>query len=97
MTCFVSRALTGYVNHTYEDRPEQPTDEKRVLMINVLQPLYPITVSVIHKICHDYGKVLRILIFRKNGVQVMVEVTFVDKCWLLYSVNVVLNFVDVIV
>lgn len=71
----IRKALTGYVNNTYEDRPEQPTaaDEKRVLMINVLQPLYPITVSVIHKICHDYGKVLRILIFRKNGVQVMVE------------------------
>ncbi len=43
-------------------------------MMNVLQPLYPITVSVMHKISQEYGKVLRILIFRKNGVQVMVEV-----------------------
>ena len=42
--------------------------------MNVLNPLYPITVNVIHTICSPYGKVLRILIFRKNAVQVMLEV-----------------------
>jgi len=48
-------------------------EEKKVLLMNVLNPLYPITVNVIHTICSPYGKVLRILIFRKNAVQVMLE------------------------
>ena len=50
-------------------------DEKRVLNINVMNPLYPITIGVMQKICASFGKILRMMIFRKNGVQVMVEVT----------------------
>jgi len=72
------RALANYTNNNdtnTEESREPKEDEKRVLMMNVLQPLYPITVSVMHKISQEYGKVLRILIFRKNGVQVMVEVS----------------------
>lgn len=29
--------------------------------------------DVLHKICHPHGQVLRIVIFKKNGVQAMVE------------------------
>ncbi len=78
MSLRLFRALANYTNNNdtnTEESREPKEDEKRVLMMNVLQPLYPITVSVMHKISQEYGKVLRILIFRKNGVQVMVEVS----------------------
>ncbi|XP_071041710.1 heterogeneous nuclear ribonucleoprotein L isoform X2 [Parasteatoda tepidariorum] len=38
-----------------------------------MNPAYPITTDVIHTICSPSGKVLRIVIFKKNGVQAMVE------------------------
>lgn len=35
--------------------------------------------DVIHQICTPYGKVLRVVIFKKNGVQAMVEFDSVDS------------------
>lgn len=40
--------------------------------------MYPITVDVLHKITQDFGNVLRIVIFKKHGVQAMVELGNVD-------------------
>lgn len=34
--------------------------------------------DVLHKICHPHGQVLRIVIFKKNGVQAMVEFDSLD-------------------
>ena len=44
-----------------------------ILLLTVLNPLYNITVDVINTVCSPYGQVLRIVIFRKNGTQVLVE------------------------
>nr|XP_037275605.1 heterogeneous nuclear ribonucleoprotein L-like [Rhipicephalus microplus] len=46
-----------------------------VLLMTILNPAYPITVDVIHTICTPSGKVMRIVIFKKNGVQAMVELS----------------------
>ncbi|XP_035214081.1 heterogeneous nuclear ribonucleoprotein L-like isoform X2 [Stegodyphus dumicola] len=51
----------------YEEKPNH------ILLITVINPAYPITTDVIHTICSPSGKVLRIVIFKKNGVQAMVE------------------------
>eukprot|EP00128_Syssomonas_multiformis_P012465 Colp12_sorted_trinity150504_noHs@1624 len=48
-------------------------DATRILLLTVLNPLYPINTEVIHSICSPYGVVQRIVVFRKNGVQVLVE------------------------
>lgn len=50
-----------------------------VLLITVINPAYPINCDVIHQICSPQGKVLRIVIFKKNGVQAMVEFDSVDS------------------
>ncbi|CAF1073969.1 unnamed protein product, partial [Didymodactylos carnosus] len=47
--------------------------ETCVLNFTIQNPKYPITVEVIHKICSFVGKVLRIIIVRKRGVQALVE------------------------
>jgi heterogeneous nuclear ribonucleoprotein L len=47
--------------------------ENSVLLFTILNPLYSITVDVLNTVCSNYGKVLRIVIFRKNGVQAMIE------------------------
>lgn len=71
---FIS-GLQCYLNYSTGQKIMRPTDneEKRVLNINVMNPLYPITINVMQKICTSFGKILRMMIFRKNGVQVMVE------------------------
>jgi heterogeneous nuclear ribonucleoprotein L len=47
--------------------------ENHILLFTIFNPLYPITVDVIRTICSPYGFVQRIVIFRKNGLQVLVE------------------------
>ena len=44
-----------------------------VLLFTVLNPTYPITCDVLHTIASPFGSLLRIVIFKKNGVQAMVE------------------------
>jgi heterogeneous nuclear ribonucleoprotein L len=55
---------------------EKPSN---VLLFTVYNPKYPITVDVMHTITSPHGTVNRIVIFRKNGVQAMVEFETVDE------------------
>jgi len=50
-----------------------------ILLFTILNPQYAITTDVIHKITGPYGQVQRIVIFKKNGVQAMVEFDSVDS------------------
>eukprot|EP00117_Sycon_ciliatum_P028849 scpid69755/ scgid3796/ Heterogeneous nuclear ribonucleoprotein L len=45
----------------------------KVLLFTVLNPMYPITVDVLHTIGQRHGEIQRIAIFHKNGVQALVE------------------------
>lgn len=67
--------LQCYLNFSTGQKIMRPSDfeEKKVLSINVVNPLYPITINVLQQILEPFGKVARIVIFRKSGVQVMVE------------------------
>jgi RNA recognition motif-containing protein len=44
-----------------------------ILLCTILNPLFSITVDVIHAIMSPFGTVYRIVIFGKNGVQALVE------------------------
>lgn len=55
---------------------EKPSN---VLLFTVYNPKYPITVDVMHTITSPHGTVNRIVIFRKNGVQAMVEFEAIDE------------------
>lgn len=61
----------------YDNQPRrrkgEPESPNHILLMTILNPAYPITVDVIHTICQPFGNVLRIVIFKKNGVQAMVE------------------------
>ncbi|CAL4059557.1 unnamed protein product [Meganyctiphanes norvegica] len=63
---------------TMANRKGEPETPNHVLLMTILNPAYPITVDVIHTICQPYGNVLRIVIFKKNGVQAMVEFDSLD-------------------
>lgn len=58
-------------------RPETARPN-HILLFTIINPFYPITVDVLHKICHPHGQVLRVVIFKKNGVQAMVEFDSLD-------------------
>ena len=47
--------------------------ENHILLLTIYNAQYPINVDVIHQVTNRHGKVLRIVIFRKTGVQAMVE------------------------
>lgn len=64
------------MDHRRKGEPETPN---HVILMTIINPAYPITVDVIHTICQPYGNVLRIVIFKKNGVQCMVEYETVDS------------------
>uniref|UniRef100_A0A1B6DH03 RRM domain-containing protein n=1 Tax=Clastoptera arizonana TaxID=38151 RepID=A0A1B6DH03_9HEMI len=61
-------------NYSDDLRRKRPEDKpNHVLLFTIINPMYPITVDVLHTICSPIGQVLRIVIFKKNGVQAMVE------------------------
>jgi hypothetical protein len=63
ITCLTTS--TGEAPTSHAANPVSP-----VVLLTVINPLYPITVEVIHTICTPHGPVLRISILRKNGIQV---------------------------
>ncbi|XP_064621995.1 heterogeneous nuclear ribonucleoprotein L-like isoform X3 [Lineus longissimus] len=75
----------AYFNYSTSKRIQRPpgTDGEQqganhILLFTILYPNYPITVDVMHTICQPHGDVQRIVIFKKNGVQAMVEFDSVE-------------------
>lgn len=60
-------------------RKGEPDQPNHVILMTILNPAYPITVDVISTITQPYGNVVRIVIFKKNGVQSMVEFETVES------------------
>uniref|UniRef100_A0A671UYQ4 RRM domain-containing protein n=1 Tax=Sparus aurata TaxID=8175 RepID=A0A671UYQ4_SPAAU len=50
---------------------DDPTSRNKVLLLSVQNPLYPITTDVLYSVCNPLGNVLRIVIFKRNGIQAM--------------------------
>lgn len=67
------RRYRQHHNKYTNSRGDDESNVNHVILITVINPHYPITCDLIHQICNTYGKVNRIVIFKKNGVQAMVE------------------------
>ncbi|XP_020801986.1 heterogeneous nuclear ribonucleoprotein L isoform X8 [Drosophila serrata] len=72
------QALMNKSNDDVRRKRPETTRPNHILLFTIINPFYPITVDVLHKICHPHGQVLRIVIFKKNGVQAMVEFDNLD-------------------
>ncbi|XP_014232816.1 heterogeneous nuclear ribonucleoprotein L isoform X3 [Trichogramma pretiosum] len=77
---------SGHRNHEYGGYGDEPRRKREdnnkpnhVLLFTIINPVYPITVEVLHAISHSSGQVQRIVIFKKNGVQAMVEFDSVES------------------
>ncbi|XP_044045302.1 heterogeneous nuclear ribonucleoprotein L-like isoform X4 [Siniperca chuatsi] len=57
---------------------DDPAGGNKVLLLSVQNPLYPITTDVLYTVCNPLGNVLRIVIFKRNGIQAMVEFESVE-------------------
>ncbi|XP_053473476.1 heterogeneous nuclear ribonucleoprotein L isoform X5 [Ictalurus furcatus] len=68
-----------YINYSTSQKISRPGDSgdapsvNNILLFTIMNPIYPITSDVLYTICNNCGPVQRIVIFRKNGVQAMVE------------------------
>ncbi|XP_050080512.1 heterogeneous nuclear ribonucleoprotein L isoform X8 [Anopheles maculipalpis] len=76
-----SRNNNNNINVTDEPRRKRDvaTRPNHILLFTILNPIYPITVDVLHTICQPNGQVQRIVIFKKNGVQAMVEFDSIES------------------
>uniref|UniRef100_A0A3Q3R8T8 RRM domain-containing protein n=1 Tax=Monopterus albus TaxID=43700 RepID=A0A3Q3R8T8_MONAL len=72
----------AFINYSTSQKISRPGDSddtrsvNNVLLLTIINPIYPITTDVLFTICNNCGPVQRIVIFRKNGVQAMVEYPF---------------------
>jgi hypothetical protein len=66
-------------NKYMNPKSDNDSNVNHIILITVINPHYPITCDLIHQICSNYGKVNRIVIFKKNGVQAMVEFDNVES------------------
>ncbi|XP_032596761.1 uncharacterized protein LOC6568736 isoform X16 [Drosophila grimshawi] len=73
------QALLNKSNDDLRRKRPETTRPNHILLFTIINPFYPITVDVLHKICNPHGQVLRIVIFKKNGVQAMVEFDNLDS------------------
>ncbi|POI20702.1 hypothetical protein CIB84_015551, partial [Bambusicola thoracicus] len=75
----------AFVNYSTSQKISRPGDSddsrgvNNVLLFTILNPIYSITTDVLYTICNPCGPVQRIVIFRKNGVQAMVEYPLVPQ------------------
>lgn len=76
-----SRNNNNNINVTDEPRRKRDvaTRPNHILLFTIINPVYPITVDVLHTICSPNGQVQRIVIFKKNGVQAMVEFDSIES------------------
>uniref|UniRef100_A0A4W5RNK6 Heterogeneous nuclear ribonucleoprotein L n=1 Tax=Hucho hucho TaxID=62062 RepID=A0A4W5RNK6_9TELE len=75
-------AFINYSTSQKISRPGDPDDSRsvnNVLLLTIMNPIYPITSDVLYTVCNNCGPVHRIVIFRKNGVQAMVEYPFAQR------------------
>uniref|UniRef100_A0A8C2WRV0 Heterogeneous nuclear ribonucleoprotein L2 n=1 Tax=Cyclopterus lumpus TaxID=8103 RepID=A0A8C2WRV0_CYCLU len=78
----------AFINYSTSQKISRPGDSddsrsvNNVLLLTIMNPIYPITSDVLYTICNNCGPVQRIVIFRKNGVQAMVEYPFFHLCYL---------------
>ncbi|KAG7236912.1 hypothetical protein INR49_000124, partial [Caranx melampygus] len=57
---------------------DDPSSGNKVLLLSIQNPLYPITTDVLYTVCNPVSNVLRIVIFKRNGIQAMVEYQSVE-------------------
>ncbi|KAJ4944959.1 hypothetical protein JOQ06_013498 [Pogonophryne albipinna] len=57
---------------------DDPSSGNKVLLLSVQNPLYPVTTDVLYTVCNPIVNVLRIVIFKRNGIQAMVEFESVE-------------------
>ncbi|XP_022918490.1 heterogeneous nuclear ribonucleoprotein L isoform X2 [Onthophagus taurus] len=69
---------SNYATEEPRRKRQEESKPNHVLLFTIINPMYPITVDVLHTICQSSGQVLRIVIFKKNGVQAMVEFDSVE-------------------
>ncbi|KAM3968679.1 heterogeneous nuclear ribonucleoprotein L isoform 1-T1 [Aphomia sociella] len=69
----------NYMTGEPRRKRELPARPNHILLYTIINPAYPITVDVIHTISTPHGQVQRIVVFKKNGVQAMVEFESVES------------------
>uniref|UniRef100_A0AAV2J8T3 RRM domain-containing protein n=1 Tax=Knipowitschia caucasica TaxID=637954 RepID=A0AAV2J8T3_KNICA len=64
----------AFINYSTSQKISRPGDSddtrsvNNVLLLTIINPIYPITTDVLYTICNNCGPVQRIVIFRKNDI-----------------------------
>ncbi|XP_062257038.1 heterogeneous nuclear ribonucleoprotein L-like [Platichthys flesus] len=91
----------AYFNYSTSKRITRPTNAdnpnsgNKVLLLSIQNPLYPITTDVLYTVCNPIGSVLRIVIFKRNGIQAMVEYPWFESVQCAQKAKAALNGADI--
>ena len=73
------RLSKDYIDWQLKRIPEKTEQPNHILLFTVFNPSYAITCDILCTICSPIATVLRIVIFKKNGIQAMIEFDSVEN------------------
>uniref|UniRef100_A0A8C5T0G8 Heterogeneous nuclear ribonucleoprotein L like n=1 Tax=Malurus cyaneus samueli TaxID=2593467 RepID=A0A8C5T0G8_9PASS len=74
---------------------DDPSGGNKVLLLSIQNPLYPITVDVLYTVCNPVGKVQRIVIFKRNGIQILNIMCMFESVFCAQKAKAALNGADI--
>lgn len=75
--CYFNYSKSKSISKNLHVQVENPPS--RILLICIINPQYPVTTDILHTIFCKQGRVLKIVIFRKSGLQAMIEFASVEQ------------------
>ena len=79
------RLSQDYIEWQLNKKSNQIEEPSHILLFTVFNPTnHGITCDVLYTICSPIATVVRIVIFKKNGIQAMIEFESIESC-LLYT------------
>jgi polypyrimidine tract-binding protein 2 len=71
------KGRVAYFAYSTRDEIESPNKQKEtpnaILLVTVFNPVYPITIDIMHQVFSRYGFIQKIVIFQKQSLQVLIQ------------------------
>ncbi|KXJ25793.1 Heterogeneous nuclear ribonucleoprotein L [Exaiptasia diaphana] len=68
---FANYSKSQHISRNVQVKEDSPPNH--ILLVTIINPQYPVTTDILHTIFSKQGAVQRIVVFRKSGLQAMIE------------------------
>ncbi|XP_028516245.1 heterogeneous nuclear ribonucleoprotein L [Exaiptasia diaphana] len=73
---FANYSKSQHISRNVQVKEDSPPNH--ILLVTIINPQYPVTTDILHTIFSKQGAVQRIVVFRKSGLQAMIEFDCVE-------------------